>query len=207
MRSYSHPCNHRLSTVVRLGIVIKNVHCTMLYRLLTIVVLLGALSCNGTASSKRVAGVTTPGKLQDSPAASTLAVAGNIVAVADSCPYYFHKGLKKNVYTKVEIEAEFPGGSGAKQRFISKNMTLLESDGEPDVLQSHASVHFVVDTDGSVKDIEVNGKSDTTNYIPLEKSLVRAIRSMPKWYPATCNGKPVASKSSQSMVVCFKEGE
>ena len=47
-------------------------------------------------------------------------VAGN--AAESPCSFYYSKELKKNVYTQVEIEPDFPGGAAGYQRFLNKNL-------------------------------------------------------------------------------------
>lgn len=76
-------------------------------------------------------------------------------------------------------KAEFPGGENDLLIYLMKNVVYPKeaaSAGE----QGKVVVQFVVDTDGSVNDIEV-----TQSVTPaLDKEAVRVVKSMPRWTPA-----------------------
>jgi protein TonB len=123
------------------------------------------------------------------------------VEVVD-CPKYYSKELKKYVYTKVEIEPEFPGGAAGYQRFLNRNLRYPQEQAEATVFQSQVKMKFTVDTDGKIKNLTVNDKDSTYNITPLEKEFFRVFTLMPKWVPGKCNQKTVATELNRSMVIC-----
>jgi len=118
------------------------------------------------------------------------------------CHYYYNKLLKKNVYTSVDIEPEFPGGAAAYQRFLNRNIKITDEN-ETDTWNSSVTFIFIVDTDGQIKQPAFPGKEDTTDFSQLEKGIFRALKLMPKWTPGQCHGKIVSAEVKRSMVICF----
>ncbi|QKZ13442.1 energy transducer TonB [Spirosoma sp. KUDC1026] len=79
----------------------------------------------------------------------------------------------------------FPGGVVGLQRFIKKNRRPLSVPTEGTVF-----VEFVVDIDGSIKDLTVVERlSPQADYEALE-----ILSSMPAWRPGTIDGKPAQFK-------------
>lgn len=138
----------------------------------------------------------------------TTAITGRVLKEpAPGCTFYYDKMLKKNVYTKVEIEAHYGGGPAAYQRFLNKNLQIPQEQIDNDDLQSHVSMKFIVDTNGQIINPGIKDKSDTTNFTPLEKEAVRILRLMPKWEPAICQGKKVTSEVRLPMIICYRTDE
>ncbi len=90
------------------------------------------------------------------------------------------------IFTRVEVEASFPGGLQAWARYISK------------AIQSHIDdfrkrdygtcvIRFIVDTKGNVHDVQATTMKGTK----LAEIAVNVIRNGPKWIPAQQNGRPV----------------
>ena len=75
-----------------------------------------------------------------------------------------------------------------------KNLSCRLSNGKPETYftqrQGRVSCSFVVDTDGSLKNIEVIRGIDPS----LDREAVRVIREMPKWNPGVQNNMAVAVK-------------
>jgi hypothetical protein len=100
------------------------------------------------------------------------------------------------VFTKVEVEASFPGGLQAWARYISR------------AIQSHIDefkksdygtciIRFIVDTKGEVHNVLVmNGCG-----IHLAKIGAEAIKNGPKWIPAQQNGKLVSAYRLQPITL------
>lgn len=120
------------------------------------------------------------------------------------CASYFSYSLKKQVYNRVEIEPEFPGGMSQYTRFMFRNVKCTEEMIGAGNWQKHVEFKFIVDTDGQIKYPSFRGKTDTTVFNKLEKEITRALQSMPKWNPGMCNGKVVAAEVKRSMVVCLQ---
>jgi len=122
------------------------------------------------------------------------------------CPYYYSKLLKKNVYTKVDIEPEFPGGAAAFQRFLNRNLRMPQEtiDADETNWSDMSNMKFVVDTDGQILNPIVHDKKDTTQLNAFEKEVLRIIKLMPKWNPGNCHGKAVPAEVNRSMVICIR---
>lgn len=93
--------------------------------------------------------------------------------------------MDKN-FTLIETWPEFPGGDSALLKNLAYNIQypVLERDNDID---GKVLISFMVDTDGAVVDpVVMRGVTDGLN-----KEAIRVIRQLPKFKPATQNGKPV----------------
>ena len=93
------------------------------------------------------------------------------------------------VFTVVQHMPEFPGGQTSLLKYLAtriKYPTIAQENG----IQGRVSCSFGVDTDGSLKDIEVIRGIDPS----LDREAVRVIREMPKWNPGVQNNMAVAVK-------------
>jgi protein TonB len=132
----------------------------------------------------------------------TIQIAKPLELPAAPCSFYYHKVLKKNIYTKVEIEAEYGEGTAAYQRFLNKNLRYPNVDNvDPNEWQTRVDMEFIVDTDGLIKYPGIHNKIDTSAFTPFEKEAVRVLKLMSKWAPALCQGKPVASLVNKPIIV------
>ena len=98
---------------------------------------------------------------------------------------------KKNqqVFDVVEKMPEYPGGSAALFEYLSKNVKY-PADAEKKKIEGRVLVTFVVNTDGSITDIEVVRKACPSLYAEA----VRGISGMPKWIPGEQKGQKVRVK-------------
>lgn len=97
---------------------------------------------------------------------------------------------KEVVFMVVEQMPEFPGGQEALFHFLSENVkypVIAQENG----IQGRVIVQFVVNTDGSIVDVEVIRSGGDAS---LDKEAVRVIESMPKWKPGKHKGEPVRVK-------------
>lgn len=93
------------------------------------------------------------------------------------------------IYTVVEDEPEFPGGTKALMEFIAQNLRYPAFAAENGI-QGRVTVTLVVEKDGSITDVqEMRSPSED-----LTKEAKRVVLSMPKWKPGKQNGKPVRVK-------------
>jgi TonB family protein len=99
------------------------------------------------------------------------------------------------VFTKVEIEAEYPGGAAAWQRFLNKNLRYPQEDIDNEESGS-VLVQFVVDEKGNVSDVEVLKGSKA-----FGAEAVRVIKKSGKWTPAVQGGRQVRSLKIQPIIV------
>lgn len=94
--------------------------------------------------------------------------------------------IKDRIFTKVDIDAEFPGGQAAWTKYIRRvieaHITELDENDYGTCI-----VKFLVDKNGNVSHIEALTLEDTK----LSAIAVDAIRKGPKWIPAQQNGQYV----------------
>ena len=90
------------------------------------------------------------------------------------------------VFTKVEIEASFPGGASAWQKYVTRAIqSEIDEFSESDY--GTCVVKFIVDKTGTVSQVEATTMKGTK----LAEVAVNAIRKGPKWTPAQQNGRYV----------------
>lgn len=98
-------------------------------------------------------------------------------------------------FTKVEIEAKFPGGderwSQFVQREVERHMDELQDDGQSGTCE----VQFIVDREGNVSNVEALSMKGSK----LAEVAVNAIKKGPKWIPAVQNGQPVKAWRKQKI--------
>ena len=90
------------------------------------------------------------------------------------------------IFTKVEIEATFPGGPQAWQRYVTRAIQA-DQDEFTDADFGTCVVKFIVDKNGTVSDVQATTMKGTK----LAEVAVNAIRKGPKWTPAQQNGRYV----------------
>lgn len=106
--------------------------------------------------------------------------------------------LDRITFTKVEIEAEFPGGSSAWLRYLVRNLRYPDSAINHNI-QGKVWVQFIVDMEGNVSDVRaVDGPTQGG----LREEAVRLIKRSGKWTPAIQNGRQV--RSYKKMPIFFK---
>lgn len=105
------------------------------------------------------------------------------------------------VFTKVEIEASFPGGDGAWTRYVTKaiqnNIDELTDAGQSGTCR----VRFIVSKDGTVSSVEAL----TLKGSKLAEIAVNAIRKGPKWTPAQQNGRHVNAYREQPVTFTIQD--
>lgn len=91
------------------------------------------------------------------------------------------------IFTIVQKMPEFPGGQQSLQQYMAKNIRYPVKAQELGI-QGRVSCSFVIDTDGSLKDIKVIRGVDPL----LDAEAVRVIEKMPNWKPGIQNSRAVA---------------
>ncbi|MBI2729472.1 MAG: TonB family protein [Sphingobacteriales bacterium] len=101
------------------------------------------------------------------------------------------------IFTKVEIEAGFPGGQGAWSKYLTNNLNSQApaDNGAPEG-SYRVLVQFVVDKEGMVSDV----KALTSYGYGMEDEAIRAIKKGPRWIPAEQNGRKVKAYRTQPIV-------
>ncbi len=102
------------------------------------------------------------------------------------------KSQRVLVYEQNQVDqpAAFVGGVEKMMEFMLKNVKYpkeAEKDGASGVVR----VHFIVDTDGSLIDVNV---PDSVHFA-LDAEGIRLVKAMPKWTPAKIEGKAVRQKA------------
>ena len=91
------------------------------------------------------------------------------------------------VYDVVDEHPHFPGGNGALLDWLSKNIHYTSGCAS---IQGRVVVSFFVEPDGSLSDIELVRKVAPE----LDEEVLRVVKAMPKWIPASQNNKPIRAK-------------
>jgi protein TonB len=106
------------------------------------------------------------------------------------------------IFTKVEIEAEYPGGTGAWRKFLERNLNGgVATDNSAPAGTYTVVVRFIVAKDGSVSEIT----PETSVGYGMEQEAVRAIKKAPKWMPAQQNGNIVKAYRRQPITFVVSE--
>ena len=97
---------------------------------------------------------------------------------------------EQETFVVVEQMPEYPGGQQALFKFLSENVHYPK-EAKDNGIQGRVICSFVVDKDGTVRDVEVvrSGGSPL-----LDDEAARVISLMPKWKPGVQRGKPVRVK-------------
>lgn len=105
------------------------------------------------------------------------------------------------VFTKVEIEATFPGGDAGWSRYVKKeiesHMDELTEAGQ----SGQCRVRFIVSKDGTVSDVVAL----TMKGSKLAEVAENAIRKGPKWTPAQQNGRHVNAYREQPVTFTIQD--
>jgi TonB family protein len=98
------------------------------------------------------------------------------------------------------IAPQFPGGEAGLYKFLESNIRYpyllikIEMEGGLDI-------KFAIDKDGTVQEVGI-----TRGFDPVaDDEVIRVVKAMPKWIPATDSGRPV--KMGQKLTVSFKADE
>lgn len=94
---------------------------------------------------------------------------------------------EQTIYQVVEQQPEFPGGMQALMKYLKDKINYPRISRENNS-QGKTYVNFVVNTDGSICDVEVMKSSGD---VYLDREAVRVVEAMPKWTPGKQSGKAV----------------
>ncbi len=92
----------------------------------------------------------------------------------------------KTTFTVVEKMPEYPGGQNELMKFLMSNIKYPVKAQELGI-QGRVFVQFVINTDGSISDIEVVRSVNPA----LDTEAIRIVKAMPKWTPGMQKGKNV----------------
>jgi protein TonB len=109
---------------------------------------------------------------------------------------------ENKIFTKVEVEAEFPGGRNGWTRFLTNNLdSEVPGSNGASPGQYTVIVRFVVAKDGSVSDVQ----AETSHGYGMEQESMRVIKKSGKWTPAVQNGRNVISYKRQPITWVVSE--
>jgi protein TonB len=102
-----------------------------------------------------------------------------------------------DIFERVEIEAEFPGGVNKWRQYLERNLRV-----DNDIPEGTYAVliQFVVDKDGNISDVIAL----TDHGYGMEDEAKRVIKRGPKWNPAIQNGREV--KAYRKQLITFQVG-
>jgi protein TonB len=109
---------------------------------------------------------------------------------------------ENKIFNKVEVEAEFPGGSAAWTRYIRNNLNAnapVDNGAPPGTYQ--VIVRFIVSKDGTISDVT----PETKYGYGMEDEAVKIIKKGPKWTPALQNGRNVNAYRRQPITFVVAE--
>ena len=95
------------------------------------------------------------------------------------------------IFTKVENEAEYPGGQQGWRNYLFKTLRYPQVAIDKEI-QGTVVVQFIVDTNGNISDIKALGGPKQ-----LQAESIRVIKESGNWISAVQNGKKVKSYKKQ----------
>ena len=95
----------------------------------------------------------------------------------------------QEVFDVVEQMPEYPGGIQALFEYLQQNVKYPE-DAVKQKIEGRVIATFVVETDGSINNVEVVKPA----FPSLDAEAVRVLSAMPKWTPGMQSGKVVRVK-------------
>ena len=110
----------------------------------------------------------------------------NFASDNDSTKANITDSIEPEFFDRPEVMPTFPGGVIELMKFLHKNFEYpkIEKDS---VFESRFVIKFYVDKNGNIQDVKIlNDVSEN-----MKKEWMRVVNAMPKWIPATQNGKPV----------------
>jgi len=99
------------------------------------------------------------------------------------------KPVIEEIFTVVEQQASFPGGTEALAKFLTKNLKYPPEAQRANV-QGKVFMSFVVSPDGSISDVNVMKGLG----FGCDQEATRVVKSMPKWAPGKQSGRAVKSR-------------
>jgi TonB family protein len=93
------------------------------------------------------------------------------------------------VYTVLETQPKFPGGTQNFLKFLAANIKYPADDRKNNV-QGRVVIQFVIEKDGSLTNVKaIRGPSEA-----MSEEAVRVLSTSPKWNPGIQDGRPVRAQ-------------
>ncbi|MDO9000600.1 energy transducer TonB [Sediminibacterium sp.] len=106
---------------------------------------------------------------------------------SDGSSEVIRRSSEQEIYTIVEVQAEFPGGISEMIKFIQNNLKYPENARKL-LLGGKAFLKFVVNEDGNINNTEI---IKGTGNKEMDEEAIRVLKLMPKWKPASMKGENV----------------
>ncbi len=116
-----------------------------------------------------------------------------IITKTTDAPEVGEKIPGTDVYRLVENMPEYPGGMGELMAFLGNNIEY-PADAKEDGKEGTVFLQFVIDTDGSVKDIVQKPDQKAYSNGPdqrLVEASIKVVSQMPQWIPGEYEGQKV----------------
>ena len=104
------------------------------------------------------------------------------------------KNQGDKIFTKVEIEPEYPGGQSRWVSYLNKNLKYPKAAISKEI-QGTVVVQFVIDKDGKVSDVKA-----LDGPLELREESVRIIKQSGQWLSGVQNGKKVKMYKKQPII-------
>jgi len=123
------------------------------------------------------------------PDATELIIAPEAVAAPSKGAVIDAAPAEDKIFTAVEQQPEFPGGQAELYKYLGKNIRYPSAASRANV-SGKVFLQFVVNTDGSITDVEVvKGVG-----FGCDEEAQRVVKGMPKWKPGRQSGRAVRVK-------------
>jgi protein TonB len=108
---------------------------------------------------------------------------------------------ENKVFQKVEIDAQFPGGENAWNKYIKREIERYIDELQDAGQNGTCIVQFIVDKEGNISDVEALTMKGTK----LAEICINAIKKGPKWTAAEQNGRRVKAYRKQPVTFQIEE--
>lgn len=107
-----------------------------------------------------------------------------------------------------DTPALFPGEDEVRNKYwdwLEKNINYPKKAADKGI-EGNVWVNFTVCADGSIKDVSISEEQSKDQNELLKREAIRLFESMPRWTPATYNGKPVNTREMRLIRFALPEG-
>jgi periplasmic protein TonB len=127
--------------------------------------------------------------VEGDPNANEIIIAPEAVAAPSKGAVVEAAPEPEKVFTVVEQQPEFPGGTSEMYKYLGKNIRYPSAASRANV-SGKVFMTFVVNTDGSITDVSVlKGLG-----FGCDEEAMRVVKGMPKWKPGKQSGRAVRVK-------------
>ena len=119
------------------------------------------------------------------------------------CLGHYDTSVKMDVFTGIEIQAEYPGGAAPWGRYVNRN---FRQENAGDVKDCTVKIKLVITDQGEIrKVVAMHGNTEVKEPSDLEKEVIRIYKKSGRWTPGVCGGRQVTSELIQTLSPCSVE--